>query len=711
MNPTKNCSRRNFLRGAAGGLVLGFILPERTKLAAQAPPANIFAPPPAGKPMAYIRIGTDESVTCLIPKAEMGQGTGTACSQLLAEELECDWSRVRMEHAPVDPSLYGHQTTVGSMAIRTSWVPLRMAGAQAREMLIAAAALRWGVNASQCRAENGVVINTANSSRLSYGSLAAAAAKLPVPANATLKDPKQFRIVGKPMKRLDTRDKVTGRTKYGLDTRLPGMVYAVVERCPVFGGKVASFDATKAKAVPGVKDVIRISTGVAVVADSTWAAMQGRKALQVQWDEGAGASTSTASISKMLADRAKEPGIPARKEGDAQAGLAKAAKKIDAVYEVPFLSHAPMEPMNCTAHVQADGADMWVPTQSPTSSRALAAQTLGLPPEKINFHWTLMGGGFGRRGEGELDFVPEAAELGKALMGTPVKITWTREDDMRHDFYRPVSRVEFTGGLDAAGWPVALNARIACPSFFGGGPGGVDQVAVTGLSDLQYDIPDFLVDWRVANTIVPVSFLRGPGAIQNTFFAECFLDELCALGGKDPVEVRRRLLAKSPRLLAVLELAAAKAGWGKPLPPGRFQGVALGNNVGAFNAQIAEISITKGKVRIHRVVCAFDCGQVINPLTLTQQIEGGIVFGLAAALKGEITLDRGRVQQGNFNNYDVLRIDEMPVIETYIMPSVGNPSGAGEATVPPIAPAVVNAIFAATGKRIRKLPIRAAELI
>jgi isoquinoline 1-oxidoreductase beta subunit len=527
----------------------------------------------------------------------------------------------------------------------------------------------------------------------------------------TLKDPKQFRIIGKPMKRLDTRDKVTGRTKYGLDTRVPGMVYAVVERCPVFGGKVASFDATKTKAVPGVKDVIRISSGVSVIADSTWAAMQGRKVLQVQWDEGAGASTSTASISQMLADRAKEPGIPARSEGDAQAGLAKSAKKIDAVYEVPFLSHAPMEPMNCTAHVHADGADMWVPTQSPTSSRAMAAQTLGLPPEKINFHWTLMGGGFGRRGEGELDFVPEAAELGKALMGTPVKITWTREDDMRHDFYRPVSRVEFTGGLDAAGWPVALSARIACPSFFGGGRGGVDQVAVTGLSDLQYDIPDFLVDWRVANTIVPVSFLRGPGAIQNTFFAECFLDELCALGGKDPVEVRRRLLAKSPRLLAVLELAAAKAGWGKPLPAGRFQGVALGNNVGAFNAQIAEISIAKGKLRVHRVVCAFDCGQVINPLTLTQQIEGGIVFGLTAALKGEITLDRGRVQQGNFNNYDVLRIDEMPVIETYIMPSAGNPSGAGEATVPPIAPAVVNAIFAATGKRIRKLPIRAAQLV
>jgi isoquinoline 1-oxidoreductase beta subunit len=710
MNSTTNCSRRKFLSGIAGGLVLGFVLPERSKLAAQAPPANLFGPPPAGKPMAYLRIGNDESVTFLIPKAEMGQGTATACAQLIGEELECDWSKVRFEHAPVDPSLYGHQTTVGSMAIRTSWVPLRTAGAQARQMLIGAAAASWGVSPSQCRAENGFVINTANNARLSYGKLAADAAKQPVPSNVTLKNAAQFKVIGKPIKRLDTKDKITGRTKFGLDTRLPGMVYAVVERCPVFGGKAMSFDATKAKTVPGVKDVIQISSGVAVVADSTWAAMQGRKVLTVQWDEGAGASTSTASISKLLADRMKEPGAAARKEGDTQAGLAKASKKIEAVYEVPFLSHAPMEPMNTTAHVHADGADIWVPTQSPTSSRAMAAQTLGLPPEKINFHWTLMGGGFGRRGEGELDFVPEAAELAKKLSGTPVKVTWTREDDMRHDYYRPVSRVEFAGGLDAAGWPAAFSAKVACPSFFGGGRGGVDQTAVTGLSDLEYAFPDFLVDWRVANTIVPVSFLRGPGANQNTFFAECFLDELCALGGKDPVEVRRRLLGKSPRLLAVLELAASKANWGKPLPAGHHQGVAVGNNVGAFNAQIAEISITKGKLRVHKVVCAFDCGQVINPATLTQQIEGGIVFGLAAALKGEITLDKGRVQQGNFNNYDLLRIDEMPAIETYIVPSTASPSGAGEATVPPIAPAVVNAIFAATGKRIRKLPIKPAEL-
>jgi isoquinoline 1-oxidoreductase subunit beta len=711
MSATTNVSRRNFLRTAAGGLALGFVLPERTRLVAQAvgnPPPNLFAPPPTGKPNAYIHIGTDESVTFIIPKSEMGQGPTTACSQLLAEELECDWSKVRMEVAPVDPASFGHQTTVGSQAIRSSWEPMRRAGAEAREMLIQAAAQKWGVDKSKCRAENGFVINTADNSRLSYGGLADAAAKLPVPQNVALKDPKQFRVVGKPVKRLDTRDKVMGRAQYGLDAKVNGMVYATLQRCPVFGGKVASFDASKAKAVAGVKDVVQISRGVAVIADNTWAAMQGRRALTVQWDEGAGASVSSASIRQMFADRAKQPGAVARKEGDAQAGLAKAAKKVEAVYEAPFLSHAPMEPMNCTVHARPDGAEAWCPTQSPTTSRAVIAQTLGLPPEKVNLHTLYMGGGFGRRGEGELDYVAEAAELAKVL-GVPVKLTWSREDDMQHDYYRPASYVEFAGGVDAAGWPSALSAKIACPSF-AFLRDGVDFTAVVGLADLHYEIPDFLVDYRVANTIVPVSYWRGPGASQNTYFAECFFDELCAAGGKDPVEARRRLLAKTPRLLAVLDLAAEKAGWGKKLAPGRFQGIALGSNVGSFNAQVAEISITRGKVRVHRVVCAFDCGQVINPAILTQQIEGGIIFGLSAAMKGEITLDRGRVQQANFNTYDMVRIDEAPQMEVHLVPSTERPSGAGEASNPTIIPAVVNAIFAATGKRLRKLPIRTANL-
>ena len=709
MSTTTNVSRRGFLT-ATGGLVIGFVLPERTRLAAQQvgiPPANLFAPPPGGKPNAYIHIGTDDSVTFLIPKGEMGQGPTTACSQMLAEELECDWSKVRMQIAPVDPASYGHQTTVGSQAIRSTWEPLRKAGAEAREMLIQAAAQRWGVDKSQCRAENGFVVNTATNARLSYGSLAADAAKLPVPTNVALKDPKDFKIIGKPVKRLDTREKVTGKAMFGIDARPDGLVYAVVERCPVFGGKVASFDASKAKAVPGVKDVVPTSRGVAVVANSTWAAMQGRKVLTVQWEEGAGASVSSTGIRQMFVEKAKEKGAVARKEGDAEAGLAKAAKKIEAVYEVPFLSHSPMEPMNCTVHSRGDSAEVWASTQSPTTSRKVVADTLGIPPEKVNFHTMYCGGGFGRRGEGELDWVLEAAEIAKQL-SVPVKVTYTREDDTQHDYYRPASYVEFAGGLDAQGWPVAFMAKVACPSF-AFLRDGVDGTAVGGLSDLRYEIPDMLVDYRVANTIVPVSYWRAPGVNQNSFFAESFLDELAAAGGKDPVEVRRRLLAKTPRMLNVLNLAVDRAGWGKA-PAGRFQGVAVGNAAGAFVAQVAEISVTKGQVKVHRVVCAFDCGQVINPGILRQQIEGGIIFGLTAALKGEISLERGRVQQGNFDTYEMVRINEAPKIDTIIVPSTERPTGAGESTNPQIIPAVSNAIFAATGKRLRKLPIRAANL-
>jgi isoquinoline 1-oxidoreductase subunit beta len=709
MSTVMDFSRRGFLT-TSGGLLIGLVLPGRSKLAAQQiglPPPNLFAPPPVHKPNAYIHIATDDSITFLIPKGEMGQGPTTACSQMLAEELECDWAKVRMEIAPVDPALYGHQTTVGSQATRSTWEPLRKAGAEAREMLIGAAAIQWGVNPSQCRAENGFVINTANNARLSYGSLAEAASKLPVPANVTLKDPKDFRIIGKPVKRLDTRDKVTGKAKFGLDAHPDGLVYAVVERCPVFGGKVATFDATKAKAVPGVKDVVQISRGVAVIANSTWAAMQGRRALTVQWDEGAGASVDSAGISKMFAEKAKEKGAVARKEGDAEAGLAKAAKKIEAVYESPFLSHAPMEPMNCTVHARPDGAEVWASTQSMTTSRKVVADALGIAPEKVTFHTLFCGGGFGRRGEGELDYVLEAAEVAKGL-NVPVKVTWSREDDMQHDYYRPASYVEFAGGLDAQGWPAVFTAKVACPSF-SFLRDGVDGTAVGGLSEIHYEIPDMLVDYRVANTIVPVSYWRAPGANQNTFFAESFIDELAAAGGKDPVEVRRRLLTKTPRMLNVLNLAAEKANWGKA-PAGRFQGVAIGNGAGAFVAQVAEISITQGRVRVHRVTCAFDCGQVINPAILRQNIEGGIIFGLSAAMKGEISLQRGRVQQGNFNDYDVTRIDESPVIDVYIVPSTEKPTGAGESTNPQIIPAVTNAIFAATGKRLRTLPIRLANL-
>ena len=709
MTPTIKLNRRNFLRAgaaSAAGLWVGFYLPERSKLDAQ-----FGGPAASSAPNAYIHIGTDDSVTFIIAKGEMGQGTVTSLSQLLAEELECDWKKVRTEFAPVDAKLYGgFQGTVGSSSVRSSWGPLRQAGASAREMLTQAAAQKWGVGKSACRAQDGAIVNTATNARLSYGSLAEAAGKLPIPSNVPLKDPKQFQIIGKPVKRLDTPAKVNGSATFGIDVRVPGMLYAVVQRCPVFGGKAASFDATKAKAVPGVKNVVQISSGVAVVATDTWTAMQGRRALQVTWDEGPNASVNSPGISRLFADLVLKPGAAARKEGDAEAGMAGAAKKIEAVYEVPFLAHATMEPLNCVAHVRADSCEVWAATQMATLTRDTAVKVTGLKPEQVQVHSMLMGGGFGRRGGS--DFVSDAVEVSKAI-GAPVKVTWSREDDMQHDTYRPASHASFAGGLDAAGWPVAWTTRIACPSF-GGLRNGVDGSAVQGLADLVYGIPNILVDYRVAETGIPVFYWRSVGYSQNTWFAESFLDELAAAGGKDPVELRRRLLTggKYPRLLNVLNIAADKAGWGKPLPAGRAHGVALANNVGSFNAQIAEVSVDRqGKVRVHRMVCAIDCGQVVNPAIVTQQIQGAMVYGLTAALKGGITIDRGRVQQANFNQYDVLRMDEMPVVEVHIVPSGAPPSGIGEAGLPAAAPAVTNAIFTATGKRIRRLPIRSQDLV
>jgi len=703
MTPITNVSRRGFFRASAAGaagLFLGFALPERSKLAAQ------FGSVPI-KPNAYIHIGTDDSVTFIIPKAEMGQGSVTSVSQILAEELDCDWARIKTEFAPVDPASYGPvQGVVGSMTIRTLWTPLRIVGATGRAMLIQAAAQQWSVDAAQCRTEKGFVLNPAGKARLSYGSLAAAASALPVPTGIQPKDPKTFRLIGTSPKRLDTRDKVTGRTKFGIDTRLDGMVYAVLARCPVFGGKVVSFDATKAKAVPGVKNVIQISNGVAVVADNTWSAMQGRRVLDIQWDEGPGASVDSAGIRKMFEEKSRQPGVSARMDGDAAGALARAARKIEAVYEAPFLSHAPMEPMNCTARVTSDSCEVWASTQMQTPSRDIAAQVTGLPPDKVKVYSMFMGGGFGRRGR--VDYVAETVEVAKAV-GAPVKLTWSREDDMQHDYYRPASYVRFAATLDADGWPAALTADIASPPF----PvvvNGLARTAVESIDDLRYSIPNVQVDYHRADTHVPVSYWRSVGYSQNGFFLESFMDELALESGKDPVEFRRHLLAHNPRMLGVLNLAAEKAGWGKPLPVGRFQGVAVINNIGSYTAQVAEISINDRGLRVHRVVCAVDCGYNVNPAITRQQIEGGIVYGLAAALKGSITIDRGRVQQGNFNTYDVLRTDEMPVVEVHIVPSTEAPGGIGEASVPPIAPAVGNAIFAATKKRLRKLPIRAADL-
>ena len=683
----RNVSRRNFLRAGAataGGLWLGFALPGK-------------AAATSNKLNAFVHVSTDDTITLFIHKAEMGQGTVTALAQLLAEELECDWKRVRTEFPGVNREYGAMQGVFGSASVRTSYDSLRRAGAAAREMLVQAAAQQWGVAPSACRAENSAVINTASSARLGYGALAEAASKLPVPASPALKDRAVYKLVGKSVKRLDTPSKTDGSAPFGIDVRLPGMLYANVARCPVFGGKVKSFDAARAKAVPGVKQVVQISTGIAVVADNTWSAMQGRRVLDIQWDEGAVAAVNTPGLTQEFIQKMSQAGQVTRKEGDAEAALAGAAKKVEAVYQVPFLAHAPMEPLNCTADVRADRCTVWASTQGQSAAAQEAARITGLPPDKIDVHTLYMGGGFGRRARA--DYVGEAVEVSKAV-SAPVKVTWSREDDMQQDFYRPASYTRFIGAVDAEGWPHVFTSRVACPWF--GGP----RTAVEGITDIHYAIPNIQVDCHNVDRGIPVGYWRSVGYSQNTFFAESFLDELAHDGGKDPLEVRRRLLGKSPRALAVVELAAEKAGWGKALPAGHGRGISLATNIGSFTAQVAEVSVTSGKLKVHRVVCAVDCGRTVNPAIIEQQIQSAIVFGLGAALKGGITIDRGRVQQGNFNNYDVLRIDEMPHVELHIVASNAPSGGIGEAGTPGIAPAVTNAIFAATGQRVRTLPIR-----
>ena len=694
MSALPNLSRRGFLGAAAGGLLISFRLAPEAEAAV------------ASKLNAFVHVGADDSVTLFIHKAEMGQGTVTSLSMLLAEELECDWKKVRTEFPGVNREFGPMQGVFGSQSVRTSYDSLRKAGAAAREMLVEAAAAKWGVAPAACRAENNAVVNTANNARLTYGSLAEAASKLTPPASPALKDPSQYRLIGKPVKRLDTPAKVDGSAEFGIDVRLPGMLYAVVARCPVFGGKVKSFDFSKTKAVAGVKGVVQISNGVAVYADNTWNAMQGRRVLEVQWDEGPVAAMSTPALTKIFLEKMGQPGAVARKDGDASAVIAAAAHKIEADYEVPFLAHAPMEPLNCTADVKPGHCSVWASTQGQSAAAAIAAQVTGLPPEAIDVHTLYMGGGFGRRAAA--DYIGEAVEVSKAA-GVPIKLTWSREDDLQQDLYRPASYTRFAGVLDAEGWPLALTSRIACPPF-GGVRNGLSRVGVEGVADVVYELPHMFVDYHAVEAGIPVSYWRSVGYSQNTFFAESFLDEMAAAGKKDPVEVRRRMLAKSPRMLGVLELVAEKSGWGKPPAAGRGRGVSLVNNIGTFTAQVAEVSVTGGKLKIHKVVCAVDCGHVVNPAILEQQIQSGIVFGLAAALKGGITIDKGRVQQSNFHQYDMLRIDEMPVVEVHIVNSRNASGGIGEASTPGIAPAVCNAIFKATGKRIRRLPIRPGDL-
>ena len=709
---TTSVDRRSFLKtGLAGatGLVVGFYLPGRREVFADAAEPTVLN--------AFINVSPNEKIAILISKSEMGQGVVTSLSMLAAEELECDWKQIHTEFAPAakvyfDP-VFGMQGTGGSQSVHSGWVPMRTAGATAREMLIAAAAQKWGVDASECHAENGAVIHTASKRRLTYGSVAETASKLTPPANVKLKDPSEFKVIGKPAKRLDTPDKVCGKAMFGIDARRPGMLHAAVLRCPIFGGKVASFDASKAKALPGVKDVIQISTGVAVVADNTWTAFQGKKALNVTWDEGPNAGVSSGSIFKAFEERAEKPGVVSRKEGDAAAAMASAGQKIEAVYRVPYEAHATMEPMNCLADVQADRVDIWAPTQFQTPAQGIAAGIAGVKPEQSFVHTTYLGGGFGRRGWS--DFVTDACEVSKA-MKAPVQVTWTREDDMQHDYYRPASYIKMAAGLDANGNPSAFTARVACDSimnwFFPGSvKNGMDSSSVEGVSDIAYDIPNILVDYQLVSGPVPMGFWRSVGASQNGFFSESFIDELAVAAKKDPYEYRKALLGKKPRHLGVLNLAAEKAGWNQPLPKGMYRGIAVLEAFATYVAEVAEISIDKDKnVKVHRIVCALDCGRVVNPGIIEQQAMSAMVFGLTQTLKGEITIDNGRVVQANFDTYEPLRLNECPKMEVYIVPSTETPTGMGEPAVPPVAPAVCNAIFAATGKRIRKLPVRPEDL-
>jgi isoquinoline 1-oxidoreductase subunit beta len=713
--PLTKLDRRDFLKKSAAGtgsLVIGLYLPGKFEALAATPPAE-----PAVL-NAWVRLAPDNTVTLIIDKSEMGTGVTTSLPMLLAEELDFDWKKVKLEFAPAAPQyfnpIFGLQGTGGSTSVRASWGPLTKAGAAAREMLVAAAAKKWSVEPSACQVDNGTVVHTASGKRLTYGALAADAAKLPVPVNPILKDPKNYKYIGKPIKRLDTPPKINGKAEFGIDVRLPKMQHAVVARCPVFGGKAKSFDASKAKAVRGVKQVLQISSGVALLADNTWSAMEGRRALQIEWDEGPNAAVSSESIRKLYLENAEKSGAIARKDGDVEAALASAAKKVEAVYEVPFLAHATMEPMNCAADVRADGCDIYAPTQFQTFSQNTGAKITGLKPEQVRIHTTYLGGGFGRRAE--QDFITEAVELSKGA-GAPVQVTWTREDDMQHDFYRPAALTKLTAGLDADGWPVAWKCRVVSPSFIeryfpGAVKNGLDTSAVEGVVESEYAISNFFCDYVLTETGVPVGPWRSVGNSQNGFITECFMDELARAAGKDPFEFRRKLLEKAPRHRGVLELATEKAGWGKPLPAGQSRGIAVVESFGSFVAEVAEVSFNKnsGEVKVHRVVCVVDCGRHVNPDIVAAQMESGIVYGLTAALKGQITIDKGRVEQGNFNDYEMLRLNEMPKVEVHIVPSNEAPGGCGEPGTPPIAPAVCNAIFAATGKPIRRLPIRKEDL-
>jgi isoquinoline 1-oxidoreductase subunit beta len=707
-------SRRRLLQAGAaagGGLLLSLSLPF---VGGEAEAADTFAP------NAFIRIGGDGQIVLTMPYVEMGQGTYTAIPMLIAEELEVDLSQVRVEHAPPNEKLYGNpllggiQATGNSNAIRGAWQPLRQAGAAARTMLISAAAKRWNVDPTSCRAQNGEVLHELTGRIAKYGELAADAAHIPIPESVVLKRPEDFKLIGSPAKRLDAPAKVNGSAIYGIDVRLPGMKVATLAQSPVFGGRVKSVDNTAAKAVKGVRQIVRLEDAVAVVADHMGAAKKGLAALVIEWDDGPHAKLTTADVARELEQATLGSGAVAQNIGDADKAMASATTKIEATYQLPFLAHATMEPMNCTVHFRKDACEIWIGSQAMARVQAMAAKAAGLPPEKVIVHNHLIGGGFGRRLEA--DGAVRAVEIAKRVDG-PVKVVWTREEDIQHDMYRPYWFDRLSAGLDANGMPVAWNHRFAgssvlarwAPPFFNK---GLDPDTTEGAINLVYDLQNFHVEYvRVEPPGIPTAFWRSVGPSHNVFVTESFIDELAAATKQDAIAYRRALLDKSPRSKAVLDLAAEKSGWGQPLPERVGRGLALQFVFATYMAHVAEVEVAKdGAVRVRRVVCAVDCGTVVNPDTVQAQIQSGIIFGLTAALYGEITLKNGRVEQTNFDTYQILRMNEVPAIEVHIVKSAEPPGGLGEAGTSAILPAIANAIFAATGKRLRKMPIDATVL-
>jgi isoquinoline 1-oxidoreductase beta subunit len=703
-----NLSRRNFLISSAavsGGMVLSLALPFGPSEAAG---VEDFAP------NAFVRIGSDGEIVLTMPYVEMGQGTYTSIPMLIAEELEVGLNQVRLEHAPPNENLYanpmlGVQATGNSNALRGGWMPLRQAGATAKAMLIAAAAKRWGVDAKSCRAQEGEVIHETSGKRLKYGELAADAAQMPVPKKIELKRPEDFRLIGTPAKRLDAAGKVNGTATYGIDVRPPGVKIATLAQSPVFAGRLKSVDDGAAKAVKGVRQIVRLDDAVAVVADHMGAAKKGLEALKIEWDGGPNAGLSTQDVARELEQATLKPGAVAQNIGDADSAMGTAVTKVEASYEVPFLAHATMEPMNCTVHFRGSECEIWIGTQAIARVQAMAAKAAGLPPEKVTVHNHLLGGGFGRRLEA--DGAVCAVEIAKQVDG-PVKVVWTREEDIQHDLYRPYWFDRLTAGLDKDGKPIAWNHRFAGSSVISrwlppAYANGLDPDSTEGAINLVYKFPNFHVEYvRVEPPGIPTGFWRSVGPSHNVFVTESFVDELAAAAKQDAVAFRRTLLEHNPRALAVLDLAAEKAGWGQRLPKGRGRGVSLQNAFGSLLAQVAEVEVAKdGSVRVQRVTCAMDCGTVVNPDTVQAQLQSGIMYGVTAALYGEITLKNGRVEQSNFDSYQILRMNEAPVIEVHLVKSTEPPGGMGETGTSAIVPAIANAVFAATGKRLRKMPV------